>query len=101
MMFETISKSPGPQPAGKPFPRWCDSCRKNTVWPVQFPFCSQIRHDGVLHSVDTPELVVPRCQECGELYFDNHAEEQVSSAFAPSSTFCCHRRSVRTASGSA
>ena len=75
-------EDPGPQPAGKLFPRWCDTCRKKTVWPVQLPYCSQIRHDGVLHSVNTPELVVPRCQECGApLYFDNHAEEQVSRAF--------------------
>jgi DNA-binding transcriptional regulator YiaG len=66
---------------GKPFPRYCDVCRKKSVWQATLPYTSHIRHDGVLHSVNTPELVVPRCQECGTLYLDNHAEEQVSRAF--------------------
>ncbi len=81
MMPETIPTSVGAQPAAKPFPRYCDVCRKNTVWAVRLLYRSEIRHDGVLHTVETPELVVPRCQECGALYFDNHAEEQISRAF--------------------
>jgi DNA-binding transcriptional regulator YiaG len=80
MMPNTIT-TVGPPSASKPFPRFCDTCRKKTVWPATIPYTSQIRHDGVLHSVETPELVVPRCQECGTLYFDNHAEEQVSRVF--------------------
>jgi len=40
-----------------------------------------MRHDGTLYSVDLAALTVPRCQECGELYFDNDAEEQISRAF--------------------
>src|SRR5580692_4051315 len=66
---------------GKPFPRYCDVCRKKTIWPVTIPYTSQIRHEGVLHSVVTPALVVPRCQQCGQLVFDNDAEAQVSQAF--------------------
>ncbi len=75
--IETLSEQPR---AGKAFPRYCDACRKKTVWPATLPYSSQIRHDGVLHTVATPALVVPRCQECGTLYFDNHAEEQISRA---------------------
>ncbi len=81
MTLETIPKTTDQQSARKSFPRYCDVCRQKTVWPVSLPYCSQIRHDGVLYSVETPELVVPRCQVCGTLYFDNHAEEQVSRAF--------------------
>jgi DNA-binding transcriptional regulator YiaG len=66
---------------GKAFPRYCDVCRKKTVWPATVPYRSQIRYEGVLHSVETPALVVPRCQVCNALYFDNEAEEQVSRAF--------------------
>jgi len=68
------------QPAGVPFPRYCQRCRKKRVCQITMPYRSQVRHDGVMHTVDTPALVVPRCQECGELYFDNHAEEQISRA---------------------
>src|SRR5438105_9394858 len=81
MTLATLATATESQPAGKPFPRYCDVCRQKTVWPARLPYCSQIRHDGVLYSVDTPELVVPRCQVCSALYFDNDAEEQVNRAF--------------------
>lgn len=68
------------EPRGKPFPRYCDVCRKKSVHPATMAYRSQIRHDGVLHAVETPALVVPQCQECGALYFDNDANEQVSRA---------------------
>lgn len=80
MTPETMPTSSEPQRAGKAFPRYCDACRKKAVWPATLPYRSQVRHDGVLHTVETPELLVPRCQECGTLYFDNHAEEQISRA---------------------
>src|SRR2546426_702668 len=81
MTLEMIKEPGVGQPAGKSFPRYCDACRKKTVWPANQAYCSQIRYDGVLYAVETPELVVPRCQICGTLYFDNHAEAQVSRAF--------------------
>src|SRR6267378_3035861 len=81
MTPETMPAASDARPVGKPFPRYCEACRKKTVWPATVSYRSQIRHEGVLHNVETPELVVPRCQECGELYFDNAAEEQVSRAF--------------------
>ncbi|HKI33432.1 MAG TPA: hypothetical protein VKA46_16375 [Gemmataceae bacterium] len=72
--------TPEPVPPDKAFPRYCDRCRKKTVWPATISYRSRVRYEGRLHDVDTPQLVVPRCRECGELYFDNHAEEQVSRA---------------------
>jgi DNA-binding transcriptional regulator YiaG len=74
MMSETSATD------GKPFPRFCDVCRAKTVWPERLAYRSQVRHDGVLHDIETPELVVPRCRDCGALYFDNYAEEQISKA---------------------
>ncbi len=67
-------------PAAKAFPRYCDRCRKKTVWPATIPYRSQVLYEGNVYDVDTPQLVVPRCRECGELYFDNHAEAQMSRA---------------------
>jgi DNA-binding transcriptional regulator YiaG len=80
MTLETVPTSTKPQPPGKPFPRYCDVCHDRTVWPVRLPYRSQIRHDGVLHAVETPDLVVPQCRVCRALYFDNDAEEQINRA---------------------
>jgi putative zinc finger/helix-turn-helix YgiT family protein len=41
---------------------------------------SQIKHDGRLYSVEIPGLRVPRCSACGELVFDNDADEQIARA---------------------
>jgi DNA-binding transcriptional regulator YiaG len=38
-------------------------------------------YEDQLYLVDTPRLNIPRCQECGELYFDNWADEQINLAF--------------------
>src|SRR4051794_19286085 len=65
---------------GKPFPRYCDRCRKRTVWPATIPYRSRMGYEDQDYDVDTPQLVVPRCRECGELYFDNAAHEQMSHA---------------------
>jgi hypothetical protein len=68
-------------PSAKAFPRYCDRCRKKTVWPATISYRSRVLYEGRVYDVDTPQLVVPRCGECGELYFDNNAEEQVSRTF--------------------
>jgi DNA-binding transcriptional regulator YiaG len=65
---------------GKAFPRYCDRCRKKAVWPATISYRNRVLYEGQIYEVDTPQLEVPRCRECGELYFDNHAEEQVSRA---------------------
>ena len=80
MTPETATPANTAAPVAKGFPRYCDRCRKRTVWPETISYRSQVRYEGRLYDVDTPQLVVPRCRECGELYFDNDAEEQVSRA---------------------
>jgi DNA-binding transcriptional regulator YiaG len=70
-----VKKSP------RPFPRYCDRDRKKTVLPATITYRTSLRHDDVLHTLEVPDLVVPRCTECGELYFDNDTEEQISRAF--------------------
>jgi hypothetical protein len=41
---------------------------------------SQIKHDGRLCTVEIPSLRVPQCSACGELVFDNDADEQIAQA---------------------
>jgi putative zinc finger/helix-turn-helix YgiT family protein len=44
------------------------------------PHTSQIKHDGRLYAVEVPRLRVPRCGACGEIVFDNAADEQIAHA---------------------
>jgi putative zinc finger/helix-turn-helix YgiT family protein len=37
-----------------------------------------LKHDGRLHTVEIPNLCVPRCDVCGELVFDVGADEQIA-----------------------
>jgi hypothetical protein len=41
----------------------------------------EMRHDDRLHTVQIPQLRVPRCGNCGELVFSNDACDQIYAAF--------------------
>jgi DNA-binding transcriptional regulator YiaG len=42
---------------------------------------STIRHDHDLHTVDIPNLEIPRCKHCGELVFCNATDDQIYAVF--------------------
>ncbi len=65
---------------GKPFPWRCPQCGKKEVRPGVVSHTAEIRHDGRLYTVKIPKLRVPRCKACGELVFENEADEQIASA---------------------
>ena len=65
---------------GKPFPWRCPECGKKAVQPATVHHSSQIKHDGRLYAVEIPGLRVPQCSECGELVFDNDADQQIAQA---------------------
>jgi putative zinc finger/helix-turn-helix YgiT family protein len=65
---------------GRPFPWRCAECGKKEVRPATVPYTAQIKHDGRLYSVEVSKLRVPRCGACGELVFDNDADEQIARA---------------------
>ena len=65
---------------GRPFPWQCPECGKKEVRPATVPHTSQIKHDGRLYTVEIPMLCVPQCGACGELVFDNDADEQIAQA---------------------
>ncbi len=62
------------------FPWRCPECGKQEVRLARVPYTAQIKHDGRLYTVDVPRLRVPRCGACGELVFDNDADEQIAHA---------------------
>ena len=64
----------------KPFPWRCPECGKIEVRPATVHHSSQIKHDGRLYTVEVSRLRVPRCKSCGELVFDNGADEQIAAA---------------------
>jgi DNA-binding transcriptional regulator YiaG len=45
------------------------------------PYQSKVRFEGHVYTVDIPDLNIPRCQSCGELLFDNRADDQMDLAF--------------------
>ena len=69
-----------PHSQGKPFPWRCPECGKKEVRPATVQHTSQIKHDGRLYRVEIPGLCVPKCGVCGELVFDNEADEQIAQA---------------------
>ena len=64
----------------KRYPWRCPECGKKEVRPAVVSHTSEIRHDGRLYTVQVPKLRVPRCKACGELVFENDADEQIASA---------------------
>ena len=65
---------------GKAFPWKCPECGKKEVQQSVVRHASQIKHDGRVYTVEIPRLRVPRCRACGELVFDNVADEQIAAA---------------------
>ena len=80
MMSEQVNPTKKVPEKSKPFPWRCLECGKKEVRPAVVSHTSEIRHDGRLYSVKVPKLRVPRCKACGELVFENEADEQIASA---------------------
>jgi putative zinc finger/helix-turn-helix YgiT family protein len=68
------------QPEGKPFPWKCPECGKKEVRRSAVRHVSQVKHDGRVYAVEVSRLRVPKCQACGELIFDDVADEQIAAA---------------------
>ncbi len=64
----------------RPFPWKCPECLKPEVVRAKIPYAADVKHDGLLHSLHLDSFEVPKCRSCGELLFDDHADEQISSA---------------------
>lgn len=68
----------------RPFPWRCPACGKKEVRLARIAHRSEVRYEGRLHAVEVPTLRAARCAACGELVFDNDADEQIAAAFRES-----------------
>ncbi len=72
----------GHEQPGQPFPWHCPRCRRPAVRPATVPYHAERLHEGRLVTVDVPQLVVPKCDNCGEVVLDRAAEERLIKATA-------------------
>jgi putative zinc finger/helix-turn-helix YgiT family protein len=68
-----------PKPVDRPFPWRCPECGKKEVRQATVRHVAEIRHDDRVYLVEVAKLRVPRCRACGELVFDNVADEQIAA----------------------
>jgi len=53
------------------------TCLKEEVNLETIAYAVQLKHDGRLHSIEIPDLTIPKCKACGALTFNNTADDQV------------------------
>ena len=63
------------------FSRKCGKCRQRAMELATVPYTTQIDHDGRKYTVTIPDLIVPRCANCGTISLDDEANRQISAAF--------------------
>ena len=80
MTLEPVKQRDSANPKCRPFPWQCPECKKKDVRLAVVAHTSQVKHDGRLYVVEIPKLRVPRCEACGEMVFDNAADEQIAQA---------------------
>jgi putative zinc finger/helix-turn-helix YgiT family protein len=64
----------------KDFPWRCSQCRAKEVYSATISHTAHVNHDGRIYELEIPALDVAQCRACGELVFDDHADEQISEA---------------------
>ncbi len=79
-MPDQLSQVPKPIARDRAFPWRCPRCLQKTVTPVKMPYRAKAAHDGQTYEVDIADLSIPKCSACGELVFDNGADEQIAAA---------------------
>jgi putative zinc finger/helix-turn-helix YgiT family protein len=62
------------------FPWRCPNCRQKEVYRSSHPWEGDIKHDGRSYRLSLPRLSVPICRACGEVVFDENADDQVNAA---------------------
>ncbi len=64
--------------AERRFPQRCPECGKTDVCPDAIPYDARAKHDGSVYTFSIAALKVNKCQSCGEVFFDNTTDEQIS-----------------------
>ena len=63
------------------FSKKCGKCRQRAVTLDTVCYTVEFDHDGRKYEVTIPDLVVPRCGNCGTIVLDEEANRQISAAF--------------------
>lgn len=63
----------------RPYPRKCAECGEVAVEQKVIPYDAEVKHDGKLHKFHIDHLVIDQCSHCGEQYFTNDTDDQISS----------------------
>lgn len=71
-------KSPTARSGAKPYPRRCAECGKVAVAAATISYNAEVKHDGKLHKFRIPKLKLDKCQSCGEEFFTNATDEQMT-----------------------
>ncbi len=66
-------------PGAKPYPRRCSECGAVAVQSVTIPYKAEVKHDGKLHQFRVARLKVDKCGQCGEEFFTNVTDEQITA----------------------
>lgn len=64
----------------RPYPRSCTACGDAAVQPAKVEYEAQVKHDGRIHRFPIRDLVVDKCQRCGEVVFTTRTNEQITAA---------------------
>jgi putative zinc finger/helix-turn-helix YgiT family protein len=59
----------------------CIKCRQKAVELAPIAYHIEICHDGRKYDIDIPELVVPKCKNCGNFSLDDEANRIIDNAF--------------------
>jgi putative zinc finger/helix-turn-helix YgiT family protein len=77
---EALMTAADSQTKCRPFPWRCPTCGKLAVHPANMPYTSEVNYDDQIHVVHVPEMMIPRCRECGELVFSGNIDEPIYDA---------------------
>lgn len=64
----------------KPFPWRCVHCQEKAVNRECVSYSVVCDHDGREYTVSIPDLVVPKCRNCGRMIFDDDANRRITDA---------------------
>ncbi len=78
---EPISKTAPVHTEGRPYPWFCPNCRRKEVRPATVAYECQRFHNGQPVNIVVRSLLVPKCDQCGELVFTYDTEDQINRAF--------------------
>jgi putative zinc finger/helix-turn-helix YgiT family protein len=64
----------------RPFPWRCIKCREKEVRPLEFPYVTNVKHDGRDYVISIPNLPIPTCGKCGEQVFSSEEDDRITAA---------------------